>query len=640
MTPSSAAPPTSEKASPATAGDELPSLESLDAEQRPLEARSRALSAARLTSFAVMVLGLLGAASAAWVPWAISLPAFLSFFYLVVAHERVHRKLRRIAVRRQTTEEADERLRTRRRERPLPSRSGSDPLERGEAVYAPECATLPLEPGVAGDLDLLTGPRALFGFLDVSSTVFGARRLRSWIEAPLAEPDDIRRRQAFVKELAERPRRLRRVLELFVPLRKRPLQRVPEWLASGGSYLDSPWVGRVASLLGTVPIASIVLGIAFDLRFLFLLVPSVVGNMAFAGSQLKKSNPARDRLVVWGPLLDALFAAEDALESDRFETDAGQALQRALAEARPPLTAFRRRLRWLELHQFGVFFEFLNVITLFELRMLPSVERHLVEHRADLEQSVGALGELEAYLSLALPLVEHRGFRFPEVLDQPEARLSATELAHPLLSSDEAVANSIDLGEGLTGMIVTGSNMAGKSTYLKSVGTNLVLAQMGGPVCAGSFRFTPLTIASDVNVSDSLDDGKSYFQAEVERVREILRVAREKPRVLAIFDELFRGTNSDERWAISASLIRALRDAGALQVVATHDLRLTELVDTDAEPHLANFHFSERVVDSEMTFDYTLREGPARSRNAIRVLEVSGYPAELIEEARRRIAEE
>ena len=125
--------------------------------------------------------------------------------------------------------------------------------------------------------------------------------------------------------------------------------------------------------------------------------------------------------------------------------------------------------------------------------------------------------------------------------------IHAEEIGHPLLDPSRRVMNPVSLGEGANVLIVTGSNMSGKSTYLKSVGTNLVLAGMGGPACARGFRWTPLALHSDVNVRDSLEDGKSYFQVEVERVHRVIEAAAKSPKLLAIFDELFRGTNSEAR---------------------------------------------------------------------------------------------
>jgi DNA mismatch repair ATPase MutS len=305
-----------------------------------------------------------------------------------------------------------------------------------------------------------------------------------------------------------------------------------------------------------------------------------------------------------------------------------------LEAARPHVRRLRRLVRLLELHDYGPLFEILNTLTLWELRFLPFASSLVERHRELLLRSAGALGDAEAFLCLSQPLAEQEGFELPEILGGNKPSVEAAEVGHPLLDHTLAVRNPVCLGRGCNVLIVTGSNMAGKSTYLKSVAVNLVLAGMGGPVCARGFRWTPMALYSDINVRDSLDDGKSYFQVEVERVLEILAASRECPMVLAVFDELFRGTNSAERIALARAILRHLRSAGVLCLVATHDLSLTEMVTEDGEPGMENRHFRETVEDGEMRFDYRLRDGPATTRNAIRLLESYGYPPEIIREAR------
>jgi DNA mismatch repair ATPase MutS len=279
-------------------------------------------------------------------------------------------------------------------------------------------------------------------------------------------------------------------------------------------------------------------------------------------------------------------------------------------------------------------FELVNFLTLWELRVLPAAAAAFEGSREPLERAAGALAEAEAFLCLSLPLVEQPDFEMPLVLDGDRPRLEAEELGHPLLEPAVAVRNAIALGDPVRILIVTGSNMAGKSTYLKSAATNVILGGMGAPVCARGFRWTPVALRTDVNVRDSLDDGKSYFQVEVERVRDAVVAARESPFVLAVFDEVFRGTNSVERLALARAILRWLRDTGALGLVATHDQALTRLVTEDAEPGMDNRHFQESIEGSEMRFDYRLREGPATTRNAIRLVEVTGFPPEIVREAR------
>jgi DNA mismatch repair ATPase MutS len=324
------------------------------------------------------------------------------------------------------------------------------------------------------------------------------------------------------------------------------------------------------------------------------------------------------------------------MASAGLQAPAWRRIGEAFAAIQPEARKLKRYIALLEFHSYGVIFELINVLTLWELRILPLAAGLFARRRELIADSAGALGEGEALLSLSLPLAEQEGFCLPEVLEGERPVVEALEMGHPLLDPGTAVRNDLRLGRGANVWIVTGSNMSGKSTFLKAAGVNLIIAGMGGPACARSLRWTPLALYSDINVRDSLDDGKSYFQVEVERVLGVLRAARESPMLLAIFDELFRGTNSVERIAIARAVIRHLRSSGALLLVATHDRSVAELVSVEREPGMESRHFEERVDGGVMRFDYRLREGEARSRNAIRVLELQGYPADLIDEARRR----
>ncbi len=366
-----------------------------------------------------------------------------------------------------------------------------------------------------------------------------------------------------------------------------------------------------------------------------LKVP-LLANLAMVARNFKASQPSRNRLVALGPLLDGLRRLTVVIAGTPLESRELGALAEQMSTSAPALGRLRRRVSILQMKGLGSLAELLNLLTLWELRTLPAAESLLVAHRPDLERSIGALGECEAYLSLSGLLVDHDEFCLPTPEDGSPPAIHAEDVRHPLIPAPEVVRNPVSLGGDEAVRIITGSNMAGKSTYLRAVGVNLVLAGIGAPVCASAWCWTPLALYSDVNIRDSLDDGKSYFQVEVERVLEITREAGANPRILAIFDELFRGTNSEERLAIAAAVIRFLRDRGILLLVATHDSRLTELVTRDSEPGMTCWHFQDQMAAGRMTFDYTLCPGPVRNRNAIRVLEACDYAPEIIEDARLR----
>jgi hypothetical protein len=435
--------------------------------------------------------------------------------------------------------------------------------------------------------------------------------------------------------MARQPDLLRVLLLCFFFLRGRPHELVVWFLAEPLAFAGRRGILIWVNILGTaIPAVLIAAAVARSLEILALIVPLVALSIVTIGLNVKRANLARDRLLLFGPLIDSWLRLGEALARAAPSSAEWRGIRAVMEAVEPHARKLRRLVALLDLHSYGVLFELWNLVTLWELRILPAAEGLFDRRRKVLGEASGALGEAEALLSLALPLAEQPDFEMPEILERERPLLEAEEICHPLIEPGASVRNPIRLGDGANVLIITGSNMSGKSTYLKSIGLNAVLAGVGAPACAKRLRWTPLPLFTDINVRDSLEGGKSYFQVEVERVRAAIEAAERSPFAIAIFDELFRGTNSEERSAIARAILRRLRSAGVLAVVATHDLGLARAAAGGAEPGMENKHFREHVEDGRMAFDYRLRDGPAPTRNAIRVLEASGYPEGIIAEAR------
>jgi DNA mismatch repair ATPase MutS len=252
------------------------------------------------------------------------------------------------------------------------------------------------------------------------------------------------------------------------------------------------------------------------------------------------------------------------------------------------------------------------------------LERERAALAESLPKAVREMHEFEAWTSLALYAAEHGG-AWPEFV--AEARLEVDGLAHPLLPAATAVGNSFRLARTKAGgeatALLTGSNMSGKSTFLRALGCNQLFACAGAPVRAERYTCGPLAVETCVQIADSLANGVSYFYAEVLRLRDILAAAREKNRMaLVLVDEIFRGTNNRERLAGSRAVIRALASSGALAAVSTHDLELTTL----ASEGVGNWHFRDDVKDGRLGFDYRVRPGPCPTTNALLIMRQEGLP--------------
>jgi DNA mismatch repair ATPase MutS len=233
------------------------------------------------------------------------------------------------------------------------------------------------------------------------------------------------------------------------------------------------------------------------------------------------------------------------------------------------------------------------------------------------------VGEFEALSSLATYHFERPADPFPVIDGAGGAVFEGTGLGHPLLPASRMVRNDVRLGGGAHLLIVSGSNMSGKSTLLRTVGVNAVLALAGAPVRAHALRLTPVIIGATLRIQDSLQEGRSRFYAEITRIRALADRAGGSPPLLFLLDELFHGTNSHDRLIGAAGVLRSLLDRGAIGLVTTHDLALTAVAD-ELSSRAVNVHFEDRFEAGEILFDYTMKPGPVTRSNAIALMRAVG----------------
>ncbi len=274
----------------------------------------------------------------------------------------------------------------------------------------------------------------------------------------------------------------------------------------------------------------------------------------------------------------------------------------------------------------------LQLATLWDFHLVHRLERWQRSTGKDVRRWLDALGALAALAALATLAHDNPDWTFPELSDGAPASFEARALGHPLLPQRVRVANDVTVGPPGTFLLVTGSNMAGKSTLIRAIGLNVVLAQCGGPVCAARLRCSPLDVHSAIRVQDSLERGVSYFMAELQRLKQVVDAARAAPAsgrtLLYLLDEILQGTNSAERTIAARRILRYLISAGAIGAITTHDLTLA---DTESLARSrVDVHFTEQLRDgaagSTMWFDYRLRPGVATSTNALKLLEMVGLP--------------
>lgn len=542
------------------------------------------------------------ALAAAWL-----LVPVVAFVALVVVHERAHRALHHA------------------RRAVAHYRAGQRRLDDAWAGHGPTGeGLLPAEHLFAADLDLL-GPGSLFELLCTARTSVGRRTLAGWLLAPATVPV-VRRRQAAVEDLREHLD-LREALDLAGDELDRELD--PSQLVAWGHAppaIPPDRAGRWRALafgipaLTAVAVAVLLLVGRFEPLAAALLATWGVGRLT--GRVVRSVHMGSERSA---QQLEVLARVLACLERERFE-DEGLEHQRARlvgaqGSASARIRGLARMLGWAEASRSQIFFPVAFVL-LWDLHFALALERWRLRHGPAIEAWLEALGELEALACLSAYAFEHPDDPFPE-LHEGEPLLEGEHLGHPLLPSAQCVRNPVSLGGSVPARIVSGSNMSGKSTYLRTVGINVVLALAGAPVRARSLRLSRLRIGATLRVQDSLRGGASRFFAEITRLRQIVAAADEGPGVLFLIDEILHGTNSHDRRRGGHAIVHGLLDRGALGLVTTHDLALAEGND---DPRIANVHFRDELRQGELSFDYRMHAGVVRTSNALALMEAVGLP--------------
>jgi len=473
----------------------------------------------------------------------------------------------------------------------------------------------------AADLDLF-GSGSLFQLLSVARTRMGEDTLARWLQAPATLPE-IRDRQASIVDLRER---LDLREEMAVLGEDSQVGVNPEsllaWAESPNQLSQFRLLG-VALVLPALALAAALLWHYKGFATPFVLVVLVEAAVAY---------------FVKGALSDAIYGTESAfrdlklftalllrIERNEFAAPPLKELVRRLSSHTLPASATLARLaRVIDFAdaRSNPILRFLDVPLLYSLHVALAAERWRGTHGKVIRQWVDALGEFEALSSLAAYSYEHPADPFPDFIDAPAAFIAA-ELGHPLIPAAKCVRNSVSIEGATRVFLVSGSNMSGKSTLLRTVGINTVLAMAGAPVRARSLRLTPLQVGASIRVNDSLHEGSSRFYAEITRLREIHSLLEHGPALLFLLDELLQGTNSKDRLTGSEGIVRAFVEAGAIGLVSTHDLALTDIGGLPAGT-LRNVHFQDDLADGQMRFDFTLREGIVTKSNGIELMRAIG----------------
>lgn len=560
--------------------------------------RSRQVANLRALTFLAFVAALI-LGSVVW-----TLAAVLVFVALMIVHELVERRKARCLL---AVEHYQRALRR------LDDAWHSDGIQHRDHV-APEHP-------YAADLDLF-GPASLFARLCTARTRGGEATLAGWLLHPAARPE-VLARQAAVLAMKERIELREDLALLGGDIR---VATEPTALTAWGAAPPRIAPARLAPLrllAGLFALAAVLAAIAGFVTDAGLIPIVVVAMIEAVVMRRLRPTTAAITTAVAGPRRDldviarllARLEREPGGGSERLE-----ALSQRLRGGATAIAELARTVDWLEARRSNIFAPIAFVL-MWELHGAVAVERWRQAHGPAIAGWLAALAELEALAALAAYAYERPADLMPTIVDGGPC-VRGDDLRHPLLR--DCVANSLDLGGPLRMLMISGSNMSGKSTFLRTVGVNIVLALAGAPVSARALTLSPLQLGATLRIEDSLRGASSRFYSELRRLRLLRDLARAgDPPLFFLLDEIFHGTNSHDRKIGAEAVLRALVDAGAIGLCTTHDLALAEAI-TDLGERACNVHFQDEVGGDALVFDYQMRPGIVRSSNAIALMRSIG----------------
>ena len=476
------------------------------------------------------------------------------------------------------------------------------------------------------DLDIF-GRRSLFQSINRTCTFFGKVRLAEWLQNHLHEKTSIEKRQEMIREISEHTlfREQFRVAGLVHHGQSSDAEKIQAWSQSPAQYLHAGWVKSfiwgipvinslllITSLAGWTSFSWLGLSFGIFLVLSFGIIKRATYIQETYGKQLKSLN-GYARLI-------ALAKAEDWKSAGMQEL-----MERFNLNGQSPIQALQqlsKELDRLDLRNNQFLYVLLEGSIFFQLQEIVRIERWKARYGQHISKWLETVGELDALCSLGTFAYNHPQYTYPELTEKPFCFL-ATQMGHPLMPASQCVKNDATIPSRPFFLIITGANMAGKSTYLRTIGVNYLLACIGAPVCCERLKLYPNQLITSLRTSDSLSDNESYFFAELKRLKRIIDLLNQGQQLFIILDEILKGTNSMDKQKGSFDLIRQFMQLNANGIIATHDLLLGSLIKQFPE-EIRNYCFEADIKENELTFSYKLREGVAQNMNACFLMKKMG----------------
>jgi len=475
------------------------------------------------------------------------------------------------------------------------------------------------------DLDIF-GNASLFQLTNRAATIPGNDMLANWLESPSSKEVILERQQAIEEITHKNDWKLDLQARLLFSIKQEANQfkQLFAYLKIPLDLSGEAWLGRYAKVAPYIMLGVIILAYFYPAATSVAVMIGLI-NLSIVASKaeyIKKTDLIAGRI---GEILGRFAIVFEKIENETWQSGYATSLVTNIKDNHTSarikeLSALVSKLNY---HLNMIVGVLLNAFLLWDIRQVIAIENWKRNNRQSLEEAFDVIAEFEALIGLASLRINYPDWCMPVIADGAGYTLAAAQIAHPLINKESRVANDYELNDTYKIDIITGSNMAGKSTFLRTIGINTVLALCGAPVCARSMQVSVVTILSYMRIKDSLNESTSTFKAELDRLQMLLTAVGGEAKIFFLVDEMLRGTNSVDKYRGSKAVIEQLIQKKGVGLVATHDLQIAQL-EQKYPDYIRNFYFDIQVKDGEMLFDYKMKHGECKTFNASLLLKQIG----------------
>lgn len=477
------------------------------------------------------------------------------------------------------------------------------------------------------DLDIF-GNSSVFQYINVTNTYSGRMKLKDFLSNPLKNVSKIINRQNAIEELSNKIewRQSFQTEGLISSQHKKNPEDLIDWGKKENDLLNNGYLLLISKLS---PIVTIFYLLGYFLGFnIHILIPIalIIFQIILLIIPLKESRLDIRKVYNYRKKISTYEKLIELFENEQFESSHLREIKEMICENQSiPISQQIKKLdkimNMLSIRHSQLYL-IINILTLWDYQCSVKLETWKRSYGKNIATWLDVIGELEALSSLSILKFNNPEWVFPEIVEE-DNYLNAINMGHPLISKETRVVNDIEVKDDKNTLLITGSNMSGKSTFLRTVGINLVLAYSGAPVCANKFECGVMNIYTSMRVKDSLNESISSFYAELLRIKKIISAVDEGEKIITLIDEVFKGTNSKDRHVGASALIKKLSKNNVMSFISTHDLELGDL-ENNNEYNVKNYHFNEYYLNDELLFSYELKEGVSTSQNAIYLMRKIG----------------